>query len=98
MRLSTEVKNQIVTYAQYHFGDAIKLYLFGSRVYDNKKGGDIDLFIENSKRIDMKVQMTFLKDIYKHVTQRKIDLLIKSSSAPDKPVFHTAKHEGILLC
>jgi len=93
-----EVKTQIVNYAKRHFGENIRLYLFGSRVYNDKKGGDIDLFMEDIKDIDMQMQIEFLKDIYKHVTQRKIDLLIKSPSTTDKPVFHTAKQEGILLC
>ncbi len=98
MRLSMEVKTQIVNYAKRHFGENIRIYLFGSRVDDNKKGGDIDLFIEDVKTIDMSMQIAFLKDIYKYVTQRKIDLLIKTPLTADKPVFHTAKQEGILLC
>lgn len=98
MRLNVEMKNQIIKYAGQSFGTDIKLYLFGSRVYENKKGGDIDLYLESSKEIDINQQIKFLSTIYKHVTQRKVDLIIKTPSREDKPIFHTAKHEGILLC
>jgi len=48
--------------------------------------------------IDMQIQVHFLRDIYKNVTERKVDLLIKTPFTQDKPILHTAKKEGILLC
>jgi|GEM_PF-241547 predicted nucleotidyltransferase len=44
MRLDDNEKNLIVTTVENIFGKA-KVYLFGSRLDDTKKGGDIDLFI-----------------------------------------------------
>jgi predicted nucleotidyltransferase len=35
-----------------------RLYLFGSRTDNTKKGGDIDLFFEASKTLDLKQQLT----------------------------------------
>ena len=98
MRLNIEIKNQIIKYATQSFGMDIKLYLFGSRVHDDNKGGDIDLYLESSEEIDIKQQIKFLNNIYKYVTERKIDLIIKTPSKKDKPIFHTARQEGILLC
>ena len=98
MRLNSEIKNKMIKYANQYFGADIKLYLFGSRVYDNKKGGDIDLYLESLKEIDINQQIKFLNDMYKNVTERKIDLIINTPSRKDKPIFHTAKQEGILLC
>jgi hypothetical protein len=98
MRLTTEEKNNIVKYAKQYFGEEIRLYLFGSRADDSKKGGDIDLYLETSKSVDMQTQVNFLKKIYTRVTQRKVDLLIKTPFGEDKSIFHTAKKEGILLC
>ena len=98
MRLDSEIKNKIIKYANQYFGTEIKLYLFGSRVDDTKKGGDIDLYLESSKEVDINQQIKFLNDMYKNVTERKIDLIINTPSKKDKPIFHTAKQEGILLC
>ena len=91
MRLKIEIKNQIIKYATQSFGMDIKLYLFGSRVHDDNKGGDIDLYLESSEEIDIKQQIKFLNNIYKHVTERKIDLIIRTPSKKDKPIFHTAR-------
>jgi len=98
MRLSEETKDRIIEYAKKHFGENCKIYLFGSRVHDDKKGGDIDLFVETFKKSSIEIQMNFLRDIYKNVTQRKIDLIVKDPLNKEKTIYYTAKKEGILLC
>jgi len=98
MRLNSEIKNKIIKYANQYFGKDIKLYLFGSRVFDDKKGGDIDLYLESPKEIAMNQQIKFLNCIYKYVTERKIDLVIKTPLKKNKAIFDTAKQDGILLC
>jgi len=98
MRLRVEEKEKIVQCAKDIFGNEIKLYLFGSRVDDNKKGGDIDLFLESEEAVDMQTQIKFLTATYKNITQRKIDLLIKTPLSKELPIYSTAKNEGVLLC
>ena len=98
MRLKVEEKNKIIQYAKDFFGNEVSLYLFGSRVDDNKKGGDIDLFLESEEIIDMQTQIKFLTAIYKDITQRKVDLLIKTPASKNLSIYKTAKKEGILLC
>ena len=74
------------------------MYLFGSRTDDSKKGGDIDLYIESEKDITLQQQVQFLKDVYKNVTQRKVDLLVKTPCTNEQSIHQTAKREGIPLC
>jgi hypothetical protein len=54
MRLSlTEQQQFIHLTTQYFGGQSARLYEFGSRAEDNKKGGDIDLFIETDGAVSM---------------------------------------------
>ncbi|TXL19566.1 DNA polymerase subunit beta, partial [Methylococcaceae bacterium HT2] len=73
-------------------------YLFGSRVDDAKKWGDIDLFLESEEIIDMQTQIQFLTAIHKDITQRKVDLLLKIPTSKNLPIYIIAKQEGISLC
>ena len=98
MRLTEQERTKFIQYSKQYFGRNIHLYLFGSRVYDEKKGGDIDLFLDSDKDIDIEDQIAFLKEIYISVTQRKVDFIIKSPSKKNRPIFQTAKKEGVLLC
>jgi len=45
MRLSEKEKKIILNLAKKYFGEKTKVFVFGSRLLD-KKGGDIDLYIE----------------------------------------------------
>ena len=51
MRLSNRVKNIILNAIKDNFGD-VEVYLFGSRVDDTKRGGDIDIAI----KVDMDIK------------------------------------------
>jgi len=98
MRLSSEIQHQLIACLKQYFGNKAHLYLFGSRVDDNKKGGDIDLFLETDQKVSLQTEIDFLKTVYSRITQRKIDLIIYSPEKIDRPIFQTAKKEGVLLC
>lgn len=54
MRLQTRIINTINDAVQKSFGN-VNVYLFGSRVDDTKKGGDIDIAIDsNLSRVDFR--------------------------------------------
>ena len=98
MRITAQEKYNFIRLSQQYFGKNIDLYLFGSRVDDSKKGGDIDLFIESKNRIDMQTKINFLVNVERNITTRKVDLIIKTAFVDDKPIFTTAKETGIKLC
>ena len=97
MRLRNNIKNGIIKASRKHFGNA-DLYLFGSRVDDSKKGGDIDLFVESSVNIHSNNRHDFLTDIYRNITERSIDLIIKNPNSTQQKIFTIAKKTGIKLC
>ncbi len=98
MRISEASKSQIIQNAKQYFGNDIKLYLFGSRVDESKKGGDIDLYLESTQDIDWETQIKFLAALNRAGIDRKIDLLVNSPKHKHRPIFDTAKTEGIPLC
>jgi len=98
MRISDQEKFLFIQYAKKHFGNQMHLYLFGSRIDDDKKGGDIDLFLDSKIDITMQQQINFIADSYQYITSRKLDLVVKSPNLENRPIYDTAKAEGILLC
>ena len=72
-----------------------RIYLFGSRVDDNKKGGDIDLFFETSVPLNLKQQLT-LEYRLSVECDTKVDLLVKTPDQEEQPIFMIARN-GILL-
>lgn len=96
MRLSKETVDIIKETAKEIYPDA-EIWLFGSRVDDNKKGGDIDLFIETHKSALFEQQIKFLTKLERCGIERKVDLIVKSPDSKHKLIFDIAKQTGILL-
>lgn len=93
MRLSQDEQNAIKRTIQALDANA-QIYLFGSRVDDTKRGGDIDLLIL-SKHITERDRQKIRLTLYDLIGEQKIDLLIASDTA--KPFVRIALSQGILL-
>ena len=77
MRLQDFEKNSIKLIASHVFGKGSKVVLFGSRVYDDIKGGDIDLYIQPSDKNDLwKKKIDFLVRLKSTLGDQKIDIVI----------------------
>ncbi len=81
------------------FGANSNTYLFGSRVDDAKKGGDIDIFIETDQNKDIfENKIKFLVELEKKIGERKIDVIIKNIDSDENlPIYKIAKSQGVLL-
>jgi len=71
-----------------------QLWLFGSRVDDTKRGGDIDLAI-HSTRIDMKSRIRIRRAIVDSIGEQKIDIVV--SADENEPFFKLATERGVRL-
>ncbi len=58
-----------------NFDKNAEIYIFGSRVALNKKGGDIDILVV-SNRINFDNKLKILANLYKDIGEQKIDLII----------------------
>jgi len=96
MRLSLSEIKLIVRETSRIFGDKSKVYLFGSRVDELQKGGDIDLYLIPEIKEDLynhKVQL--IQAITENLGDQKIDIIIQKDRK--RPVEIEAQAKGIEL-
>jgi predicted nucleotidyltransferase len=82
------------------FLDKDELWVFGSRVHPEKKGGDIDLYVETNIESASDVvskRSTYLVKLEKRIGEQKIDLVIKRKKDKTLLIHKIAKNEGIRL-
>lgn len=101
MRLDPTEIAAIKDIAARHFGADAGIWLFGSRLDDQRRGGDIDLLVE-SRLPDagavVQAEIGFLADIKQRIGERKIDVLVDFPSRSLRPpVFRVAREQGVRL-
>ena len=94
MRLTPAQIDTIKTTVASVLGEGVRVTLFGSRLDDRQKGGDVDLYIEMPEprlmqKIRCKVQLEDRLDM-------PVDLILKPLGATS-PISLIAKKEGIVL-
>ncbi len=95
MRLQTKELDIIRQVAKEIYGSNVKVYLFGSRTDDSKRGGDIDLLVrtpQQKKGVLSRIRMIArLKEL---LGDQKIDVI---SDYEQSTVAEEALKQGILL-
>ena len=99
MRLTPDQVQAIRQAATAAFGVDTAVWLFGSRVDDGKKGGDIDLLVRPSadaaeQPFAKKIKMLSLLE--RQLGERKIDLVIELPGDP-RPIVMVAHTTGIQI-
>jgi len=76
MRVNKRVLSKIITAVEECFGD-VDIYLFGSRVDDTKKGGDIDIAIDTDvPRVQFrKSKAKTISNLIRNNFELKIDIV-----------------------
>ena len=99
MRLQPEQAKTIKDTVERLVGPSSRVWLFGSRVNEALRGGDIDLLVETDEIVPNRVK-TLCKiegALVMALGDRKLDVLLKDARTPDVPVFEVARRQGILL-
>lgn len=99
MRLSPDQVDAIVATAQELAGADAQVRLFGSRVNDQLRGGDIDLLVECARPVARPVWLAaqIAARLQRSLGERKIDVLVVDPATELEPVHRVARAEGVLL-
>jgi len=97
IRLTDDEIEAIKSLTKEIFGDNSKVWIFGSRVDTNLKGGDIDIYIEAENLDDLfEKKLDFLVKLKDKIGDQKIDLIVKSLDSQD-PISLKIKEKAIQL-
>lgn len=95
MRLQSKEIQIIIQVAKEIYGEGVKVYLFGSRLNDEKRGGDIDLLVRTegeTKNVLARIRM--IARLKRLLGDQKIDVI---GDYEDSPVVYEALKKGMLL-
>lgn len=93
MRIS-DYEREVIVNSVTSVDPCAKIWLFGSRVDDSKKGGDIDLGILSS-RIGVMKEIEIKQKIWDKIGEQKIDLVVSKDG--QEAFFKYAVTKGIFL-
>lgn len=83
------------------FGERASVFLFGSRLDDTRRGGDIDLFVtvpEFSLQRKLDAKLRFLVAIKRKLGDRRIDVVFAPGDGEEVlPIHRIAKETGVRL-
>ena len=99
MRLSQQTQKIIRDTVQEVFGVEAQVKLFGSRINDDARGGDIDLLVELpsvTAGIERKT-MQFIARLQLRIGDQPIDVLVLDPSTPRPSIHEQASLTGIKL-
>ncbi len=99
MRLTSSELDAVRTCAKQHFGEKCIVRLFGSRVDDARRGGDIDLHIEAAtpEMASLQHELEFLVALKDIIGEQRIDVVLRAPNQPPRAIDLIAKQTGIRL-
>ncbi len=97
MRLTETQRTEIVRTTKEVFGADASVALFGSRLDDAARGGDIDLMITTSCDAEAarRKKVRFLAALKRRIGDRRVDVIIRTPDTVERPIHHIALTEGV---
>lgn len=98
MRLDGQEVSAIRASARLAFGPDATVRLFGSRVDDERKGGDIDLHVEVPAAIDeVGARSRFFDSLFSRIDEQRVDLIVRRQDDVLRGIDVIARRDGIVL-
>ena len=95
MRLSEYEIEAIKTSFKEHFKSG-EVYLFGSRLDDTQKGGDIDIYIKTDQSNKVRKKVDFLVSLKEKIGNQKIDVVLSYDLTSS--IEQIALNSGKMIC
>lgn len=96
MRLAQDQTQAILEAARRFVGAEAGVLVFGSRVDDAGKGGDVDLMIETPERPPIWQQAQLMAELERRLGL-PVDLVIRAADEPERPIHRIARLTGVRL-
>ena len=103
MRLNDRERLAIVDAARSVLPPRTRLSLFGSRVDDSRRGGDLDLLVEPEAALEpmsqVRLRTRLAARLYRSLGERRIDIVIAESVTAGEPplVVREARRQAVEL-
>ncbi|MDH4479114.1 MAG: nucleotidyltransferase domain-containing protein [Rhodoferax sp.] len=99
MRITAEQARVIRQSATELAGAQARVWLFGSRVRDDARGGDVDLMLELDEAVTEPAQLAarLAVRVSRAMDGRKVDVLVQAPNLLHLPIHTVARSEGIRL-
>ncbi|WP_294630322.1 nucleotidyltransferase domain-containing protein [uncultured Bacteroides sp.] len=95
MRLQTKEIEIIRKVAREIYGEGVRVYLFGSRLDDTKRGGDIDLLVRTTTaKRGVLERIRMIARLKQYLGDQKIDVV---GDYEESSVVYEALKKGVLL-
>lgn len=96
MRLSDQQIKTIKSVTQELTPPPVSVKLFGSRLDNNQRGGDVDLLLEFEEALEHPAMMAaqVAARISRRLNGRKVDVLVKAPNLEILPVHQLAEQKG----
>ena len=95
MRLTPDQAQTIRQHVRGHMGANARIWLFGSRVDDGRRGGDVDLYIEPDAVPELTASLR-CKGALADALDLSVDLIVQQPGR-DLPIYRIAKQTGVPL-
>lgn len=95
MRLTPTQHQYILQATHQNFGADANVWLFGSRVDDTRRGGDIDLYVETAQANTL-LSALRCKIALEESLDLHVDLVVKEHGK-NKPIYQIARKQGVQL-
>ena len=83
MRLNAKEIRSIIQVAKEIYGEGVEVYLFGSRIDDAKRGGDIDLLVRSgSEKKGVLARLRMIARLKLALGDQKIDVIGDHETSP----------------